>query len=61
MLSETTMTPLISRRNQYLFVGGNGISIIGTALYTFAISLYVLNTTGSSQQFAITLALGVMP
>ncbi|MDK2867992.1 MAG: hypothetical protein PWP38_2307 [Clostridiales bacterium] len=61
MLSETTMTSLISRRNQYLFVGGNGISIIGTALYTFAISLYVLNTTGSSQQFAITLALGVMP
>ncbi|MBS7525546.1 MFS transporter [Fusibacter paucivorans] len=61
MLSETAITPLISRRNQYLFIGGNGISIIGTALYTFAISLYVLNTTGSSQQFAITLALGVMP
>ena len=51
----------IENRNIILFSLGKGISVIGTMLYTFAIGLYVLKTTGSGEKFALTLAIGVVP
>ena len=37
------------------------MSIFGTAVYTFAMGLYVLKLTGSGLSFATTLVLGVLP
>ena len=49
------------KRNLYLFSAGKTISIVGTSIYNFALSLYVLKITGSALSFAITLLLGVIP
>ncbi len=49
------------RRNIIFVVAGVGVSRLGTALYSFAIGLYVLNLTGSGQSFAISLVLSVLP
>ncbi|NHM30196.1 MFS transporter [Neobacillus terrae] len=51
----------IEKRNLYLFSAGKTISIVGTSIYNFALSLYVLKITGSALSFAITLMLGVIP
>lgn len=48
-------------RNSILFYLANLISIFGTAIYTFAISLYVLKITGSSLSFSTTLILSIIP
>ncbi|MDA1678037.1 MFS transporter [Bacillus cereus group sp. TH152-1LC] len=37
------------------------VSIFGTSMYSFALSLYVLQITGSALNFAITLILGTIP
>lgn len=48
-------------RNSILFYLANLISIFGTAIYTFAISLYTLKITGSSISFSTTLILSILP
>lgn len=48
-------------RNIMLFGMGKIISIFGTAIYTFALGLYVLKETGSGLSFATTLAIGIIP
>jgi len=48
-------------RNILLASAGVGVSRLGTALYSFAIGLYVLRITGSGQSFALTLMLGILP
>ena len=47
--------------NILLFLLGRSMSIFGTAIYTFAMGLYVLKLTGSGLSFATTLVLGVLP
>ena len=47
--------------NILLFLLGRAMSIFGTAVYTFAMGLYVLKLTGSGLSFATTLVLGVLP
>ena len=47
--------------NLSLFSFGKLISLFGTSIYTFAISLYVLKVTGSGISFAINLAVGLLP
>ena len=47
--------------NILLFLLGRAMSIFGTAIYTFAMGLYVLKLTGSGLSFATTLVLGVLP
>ncbi|PAB59093.1 MFS transporter [Anaeromicrobium sediminis] len=47
--------------NFIFFSLGKFISIFGTAIYTFAIGLYVLKLTGSGLNFATTLVLGIIP
>lgn len=48
-------------KNAILFHLGSLISIFGTAIYTFAISLYTLKITGSSISFSTTLILSILP
>lgn len=48
-------------KNLILFILGKGISVFGSSIYTFAISLYVLKVTGSALNFATTLLLGILP
>lgn len=49
------------RRNLILYSTGKTISIFGTSIYSFALSLYVLKLTGSGLSFAVTLILGIIP
>lgn len=48
-------------RNSILFYLASLISIFGTAIYTFAMSLYVLKVTGSSLSFSSNLILSIVP
>ncbi len=48
-------------RNINLFTSGKAVSILGSSIYSFAISLYVLKITGSALNFATTLMLSVIP
>lgn len=49
------------KRNIYLFTSGKAVSIFGSSVYSFAISLHVLKLTGSPLNFATTLMLSVVP
>ncbi|MEH7417264.1 MFS transporter [Neobacillus drentensis] len=51
----------VERKNLYLYAAGKTISVFGTAIYQFAISLYVLKLTGSALSFAAALILGIIP
>lgn len=48
-------------KNLFLYSTGKTVSVFGTAIYNFALGLYVLKLTGSALSFAITLVLGVIP
>ncbi|QWG33788.1 MFS transporter [Bacillus mycoides] len=48
-------------KNICLYVIGKTVSIFGSSIYSFALGLYVLQTTGSALNFAITLILGTIP
>lgn len=48
-------------KNLVLYSTGKTVSIFGTAIYNFALGLYVLKQTGSALSFAITLILGIIP
>ncbi|MBN2878594.1 MAG: MFS transporter [Clostridia bacterium] len=50
-----------STANFLLFSAGKFISVFGTAIYAFAIGLYVLRETGSGLSFAMTLAFSILP
>lgn len=47
--------------NLFLYSTGKSVSIFGTAIYNFALGLYVLKLTGSALSFAVTLVLGIIP
>ena len=47
-------------KNLGLFIIGKLISVFGSAIYTFAIGLYVLKQTGSGFSFALTLFVGLI-
>lgn len=57
--NKTTFTP--SPKNFNLMVLGQIISILGSALLRFALSLYVLDTTGSESLFATLYAVSNIP
>lgn len=48
-------------KNIVLFSLGEGVSVFGTSIYTFAISLYVLKISGSGLSYATTLVFGLIP
>lgn len=49
------------KRNISLFLWGKFVSLVGTNMYSFAMSLYVLQRTGSGTSFAMNLFLGTLP
>lgn len=51
----------IATRNIVLMMIGKLSSMLGANIYTFAMGLYVLKTTGSGMGFAITLVCGSVP
>ncbi|HDX9590800.1 TPA: MFS transporter [Bacillus pseudomycoides] len=51
----------IATRNIVLMMIGKLSSMLGANIYTFAMGLYVLKTTGSGMGFAITLVCGSIP
>lgn len=51
----------IEKKNFILYVSGTFMSLFGSAIYTFALGLYVLKTTGSGLSFAVTLISGILP
>ncbi|MBI9014176.1 MAG: MFS transporter [Clostridiales bacterium] len=48
-------------KNMILYTLGHSVSALGSIIYSFAIGLYVLNTTGSGLKFAITLLVSFLP
>lgn len=49
------------KRNMILTLLGLGVSGLGTNLYAFAISYYILSVTGSAGSFAVSLVVSVLP
>lgn len=49
------------KKNLILFITGKGVSLLGSEIYSFALSLYVLRQTGSGMSFAATLFFGLLP
>lgn len=49
------------RSNLYLFAAGKMVSLFGTYIYTFAVSLYILRLTGSGTTFALSIMIGTLP
>ena len=50
-----------SKRNMLLYAAGKLVSLFGTQIYSFALSLYVLKLTNSGMTFAATLVFGMLP
>jgi MFS transporter, DHA3 family, macrolide efflux protein len=49
------------RLNITLYLISKTISLLGTNVYTFALSLFILKTTGSGASFAINVLIGMLP
>ncbi|KEK24686.1 MFS transporter [Bacillus gaemokensis] len=65
-MGDVSISPNDSRikiavRNIFLMMIGKTTSLLGAGIYTFAMGLYVLKTTGSGMGFAITLICGSIP
>ncbi|AVK47513.1 permease [Clostridium sp. MF28] len=64
MLIKVLSLKNFSRNKELLNIGlfsiASFISVFGTSIYNFAISLYVLNITGSGLNFAMTLVIGAL-
>lgn len=48
-------------KNIYLLLAGKFVSVFGSAIYSFAMSLYILKITGSGLSFSMTLVLSTLP
>lgn len=51
----------IASRNLILFTIGKLTAMLGSSVYTFAISLYILSVTGSAMSFSISLLCSTLP
>lgn len=47
--------------NMVLLLLGRLVSLFGTQIYNFAVSFYILSTTGSGKTFALSLVFGTLP
>ncbi|WP_430884694.1 MFS transporter [Fusibacter sp. JL216-2] len=52
---------LLRKKSFFLLSFGSFVSLMGTLIQQFALSLYVLNTTGSGVMFATVIAVGTIP
>ena len=48
-------------KNMILYFTGSFLSNVGSGIYSFAIGLYILKITGSALNFALSMALGIVP
>ncbi|NBI27474.1 MFS transporter [Chengkuizengella marina] len=53
--------PKSDLKNFFLFCSGQFVSLFGTSVYSFAMSLYILTVTGSGLSFATNLVLSILP
>ncbi|MBC6974100.1 MFS transporter [Bacillus sp. Xin] len=60
-ISQNDSKMKVETRNIILMMIGKISSLLGAGIYTFAMGLYVLKTTGSGVGFAITLICGSIP
>ncbi|MGE7937324.1 MFS transporter [Bacillus paramycoides] len=60
-ISQNDSKMKIATRNIILMMIGKMTSLLGAGIYTFAMGLYVLKTTGSGMGFATTLICGSIP
>jgi MFS transporter, DHA3 family, macrolide efflux protein len=49
------------KSNLILFSAGKLVSLLGTTIYSFAMSLYILKVTGSGSSFAFSILIGTLP
>lgn len=54
-------TSLLKNKNFMLLIIGKFVSLLGTNVQSFALSLYVLDLTGSATKFASILIIGMIP
>ncbi|MTI68354.1 MAG: MFS transporter [Firmicutes bacterium] len=59
--SPKEVTSKREKLNITLFMSGKIASLLGTFIYDFAISLYILKLTGSGTSFSISILLGMLP
>jgi MFS family permease len=52
---------MLSGKNALLIYSGKAVSAFGSKIYSFALSFYLLNSTGSNLQFSIALAVNYLP
>lgn len=60
-MSVKTVMQAREKQNMWLLIAGLGVSRIGTLAFSFAVGLYILNITGSSMSFAISMVLSAVP
>lgn len=60
-LKEERLLAAKEQRNLMLFAAGQGVSLLGAYIYSFAVSLYVLKVTGSGTSFAFSLLVSTVP
>ncbi|NEW07890.1 MFS transporter [Paenibacillus sp. SYP-B3998] len=60
-MSDPTSYRPYTNRNIFIFSGTRLISELGSALFKFALSLYILDLTGSAVIFSIILGLSILP
>lgn len=61
MVEETNMSGKLFSKNFFLLITGQTISLFGNCILDFALSMYVLEITGSATIFAGFLALAMLP
>lgn len=58
------MSPNRKRKNiinMFLFLSGRGVSLFGSRIYSWALALYILNTTGSGTGYSVNILLSTLP
>lgn len=55
------MEQSVYKRNNLFLIIGRFISVLGTGILDFAISLYVLDITGSATMFSLVLGISILP
>ncbi|MFJ8518879.1 MFS transporter [Lysinibacillus xylanilyticus] len=61
VIIDNTRLKRIVIKNMILLLTGQLVSLLGSSVYTFAMGLYILNSTGSGLSFSLTIALGTIP
>lgn len=60
ILDEFSSEKLV-RKNMFLLLMGQLVSLVGSSIYSFAMSLYILQITGSGLNFSMNLAISTLP